>query len=748
MRVESTLHPGDATGRSPRQFPPESTPYPGGSSVTQACTAEPTPLVLGYLDLPVDGEPLPFGLVEVRGWAVIGRQPALAAVAQVDGRPLGAGPVTVERQDVADYLGNPALAMSGFSFFIDTTDFADEGGSDLEVVVSVLGASDPSDPSGPRAFELGRSTVVAVNPGAAFGNPVEVLIDLPAEGVEIRRGPLGISGWALASVGPVSEVAVAVNSMPYGWARLGMPRPDVAEARRVAFAAVAGFEHIVDLTQLPADVHDVCIEVRASALIGSGEGVALRSVPLVAQDERLVPITAASPESAIVERSERLTRVVRERAHVWKPEPATNASSNDRLKLLVVTHELGLGGGQLWLSELLERSRAGDEYECTVIAFRGGVLHGRLERLGINVHVTSPVPVDDVDAYEGRIRELATLASRLGVNAVLSNTMLSFAGPDIASRLGLPCVWAIHESFSPPVFWTVAFPPDCVDPLVRGRVEELLAWAPAVVFEAEATRQLYLGHVPPEHALVVPYGISTTEIDAYLAKMTREQAREAHHLAPDQRVLLVMGTTEPRKSQIVLAEAFAQVAERHPEALLVFVGDNGSGYARALGEFIDASGASAQIRLEPVTPDIYSWYRAADVLVSSSDVESLPRSFLEAMCFGLPIASASVFGIPDLIDPDRTGFLFRARDLRAAVQALDHVLGCSSTQLEAIARAAREEALRSHDSAGYATSLIRLLEAQRNDTPARPGEPASLKARPVLGDRDAGDLSAGSGPLG
>ena len=157
--------------------------------------------------------------------------------------------------------------------------------------------------------------------------------------------------------------------------------------------------------------------------------------------------------------------------------------------------------------------------------------------------------------------------------------------------------------------------------------------------------------------------------------------RRLHNFAPNQRVLLVMGTTEPRKSQIVLAEAFARVAEDHPEALLVFVGDNGTPYARSLRQFVEASGAAKQIRLEPVTADSYSWYRSADVLVSASDIESLPRSFLEAMCFGLPVAAASVFGIPDLIQDGRTGFLFRPRDLGAMVDAVRRVLSTDSDDL-------------------------------------------------------------------
>ena len=105
-------------------------------------------------------------------------------------------------------------------------------------------------------------------------------------------------------------------------------------------------------------------------------------------------------------------------------------------------------------------------------------------------------------------------------------------GADLAARLELPCVWAIHESFPPSIYWSLAYPPEGVDPLVRSRVEELLASTPAVVFEAEATRKLYLESVPSEHALVVPYGINTAEIERYLATVTRDEARARTTISP------------------------------------------------------------------------------------------------------------------------------------------------------------------------------------------------------------------------
>ena len=65
------------------------------------------------------------------------------------------------------------------------------------------------------------------------------------------------------------------------------------------------------------------------------------------------------------------------------------------------------------------------------------------------------------------------------------------------------------------------------------------------------------------------------------------------------------------------------------------------------------------------------------MLVCASDVESLPRSMLEAMAFGRPVASTAVFGIPELVEDGVSGFLCRDRDLAALRGMLERVADTS-----------------------------------------------------------------------
>ena len=476
----------------------------------------------------------------------------------------------------------------------------------------------------------------------------------------------------------------------------------MARHYRAPHAEVAGFEQLVDLSGLAATRTEVEVAVRAWSLDSRSETVARRTYRL----------SSAAP---LDDRSAR-AEVLRHRLDGIRARVRPDGDLN----LVVFTHDLGYGGGQLWLAELLRRAGAGTRFDCTVVSPIGGPLLEDFERLGIEVHVTQEYPVRDIEQYEGRILETAQWLANRSHNAALVNTFGAFFGADAANRLGLPTVWAIHESWPPSLIWSVAYPPGLADPLVRRSVDRALGATGALIFEADETRRQFEPWAGAGRAVVVPYGIDVAAVDRYVATTTKARARRDAGLPADARVLLVMGTTERRKGQTVLAEAFARLAQRYRDALLVFVGDTGTPYAESLGRLVRRSGLGDRARLVPVVEDTYRWYRAADFLVGASDVESLPRSVLEGMAFGIPVVATSVFGLPDLLSDGETGFLYEPLDLRATVGALERVLGLDPAAAQRVGAAGRRLVAEHHDSAGYAADVVALLEGLRHDPTLTP----------------------------
>ncbi|MCM8805080.1 MAG: glycosyltransferase family 4 protein, partial [Candidatus Omnitrophica bacterium] len=56
-------------------------------------------------------------------------------------------------------------------------------------------------------------------------------------------------------------------------------------------------------------------------------------------------------------------------------------------------------------------------------------------------------------------------------------------------------------------------------------------------------------------------------------------------------------------------------------------------------------------------------YAAANIFVNTSETEGICFSFLEAMCFGLPIVTFDVGGNKDVVENGKNGFLVKFGDI-------------------------------------------------------------------------------------
>jgi glycosyltransferase involved in cell wall biosynthesis len=519
-------------------------------------------------------------------------------------------------------------------------------------------------------------------------------LDHPAPGFEFDEGTVGFTGWAAFADGsPVARVEGEVDGIPIGRARTSLPRHDVDEDKNLPLGLPSGFEMVTAVTDLPADQRRGAKEIRVVATSVGGERLELGPIPVLLREDvaaRTSPAALDTPPP---------------------PPEAAPLPPGSPPRTIVFTHQLTLGGAQLYLLDLLRELRRRD-FEITVVSIMDGPLRDELDQIGINVHLTSMAPAEGIDAHIGRIAELRTWAAEGGFQVALINTATSAAalGAEVAAVLGVPSVWAIHESFPAALLWSD------LEPEVRDRVEHTIAQASAAVFEADATREMYAELIPPERSVTVPYGVDPTPIERERARIDTAAARRKAGIAADDKVVLCVGTVEPRKAQLALAQAFSLIATKHPSARLVFVGARKKDpYTKDLETLVEALDAGDRIDLIPVTPEVQTWYGIADILVCASDVESLPRTVLEAMLWELPVVATDVFGLPELIDDGETGWLFESRDLRAMADGLDRALSASDEERHRIATAARRLVEERHSVPHYGEAIEKLLRDSAED---------------------------------
>jgi len=142
-----------------------------------------------------------------------------------------------------------------------------------------------------------------------------------------------------------------------------------------------------------------------------------------------------------------------------------------------------------------------------------------------------------------------------------------------------------------------------------------------------------------------------------------------------------------------------------------FVGSDEGPSSATLAAWIGASPHSERMRMVPNTPEVQRWIGAADLLVCASDVESLPKSVLEAMAWEKPVLATAVFGLAETIEHGVNGWLCEAGDLGALAAGLDLAFGSDAETRQRIGAAARELVLSRHDLGAYAARIGGLLDA-------------------------------------
>ena len=494
-------------------------------------------------------------------------------------------------------------------------------------------------------------------------------VDLPAAGTRLRD-EIVLSGWATFEDGPLARVEAWLGETPLGRARLGLHRPDVAAAHPGADAAVAGFELRAGLAEGGRDSERQEL-LRVVATSTGGERLEFEPLPVV--------LAATTPARSLPERG--------------RPQ----GRSGGGRRILAFTNVLTLGGASIYLVELLREAQRQGRVEATVVSAVDGPLRGELEAIGIPVHLLGPIPLDDLDAYLDRIDELAAWAAGGGFELVFVNTAngLTLPGADVAERLGVPAVWSIHESFHAALLW------DGLAPALRDRGEAALGRADFALFAAEATRRLY-SRALADRSATVPYGLDLAPIEAVREGFDRGAARHAAGVREGADLAICVGTVEPRKGQVPLAQAFELVAGRHPRAEIAFVGSDDGPNSAALAERIAASPSAGRMRIVPRTAEVQDWYGMADLLVCASDIESLPKTVLEAMAWELPVLATGVFGLPELIEPGVSGWLCEPSDVSALAAGLDAAFGADAAARRRIGAAARDLILADHDLGAYA----------------------------------------------
>ncbi|WHZ24850.1 MAG: Glycosyl transferase, group 2 family [Nitrospira sp.] len=302
-----------------------------------------------------------------------------------------------------------------------------------------------------------------------------------------------------------------------------------------------------------------------------------------------------------------------------------------------------------------------------------GPLRALYEEQGIAVMVDRhPLwGVTNLSEYEAAIQAFSRKCLSWGAELVYANTLQSFYAVAAARKAGLPSVWNPRESEP----WQTYF--DYLPDGVIQKAYDCFAWPYRVVFVADATRDAYTALNTRHNFTVIRNGLDCTRIEQACREWSKSKARTLLGVQGDEVVVLLLGTVCSRKGQQDLVNALSRLpADCQERVCCYIVGDRPSEYSKALHALTKElpSTLRDRVHIVPETRQTTPYYRAADLFVCTSKLESYPRVVLEAMAYGLPIVTTPVFGIREQVREGVNALLYEPGDIGALASQLCSLL--------------------------------------------------------------------------
>jgi len=303
------------------------------------------------------------------------------------------------------------------------------------------------------------------------------------------------------------------------------------------------------------------------------------------------------------------------------------------VRILYGIWRLGGGGTERQLVYVVE-ALLGRGWDVHVAVVFPGANDERLRRSGCRIHrVRARGRFDPLVALR-----LARLMRR--VRPVVTQTWLTqmdiLAGA-AATALGLP--WILSERSS-----AEAYPPS-----PRHRLRAAVGRrASACIANSEAGRDYWtrMG-LPAARIHVVPNVTPLPAIDA---------APPRPRPPGDAPLIVHVGRLSAEKDVPLVLESLAALMARRPARALLFGDGPQEAVLRARAA---ALGIADRVTFAGFVPDVWSWVKAADVMVSLSRFEGHPNAVLEGMACQTPLVVSDIAAHRALLDEDSACFVGR-----------------------------------------------------------------------------------------
>lgn len=334
-------------------------------------------------------------------------------------------------------------------------------------------------------------------------------------------------------------------------------------------------------------------------------------------------------------------------------------------RLLMVMHDLTRTGACRTVCLIAIELKKRGLITPIVLSHLDGPLRPVLENFGIEVHIMPHFHMlqsKSEEHFTKYFEEMTGWIQELEPDVVHGNTILTFWAMGVAHRLGIPCCWTIHESETP--FSHL----DEHSPLVKPFAKQCMQYPYLVNFVADATKKLFSPYLKGGNSITVHNGFDREYFCESCSHFNREQAREKIGITDDTLYVLCVGTICERKGQHDILEALQLMdIETLSKCQFSLVGGPvETDYRRELLAELEglSKERSKHVTVHDNPGNIDFYYKAADLFICTSRIESFPRTIQEAMCCDLPIITTPVFGIVEQVRNKVSALFYEPGDIK------------------------------------------------------------------------------------
>jgi glycosyltransferase involved in cell wall biosynthesis len=273
---------------------------------------------------------------------------------------------------------------------------------------------------------------------------------------------------------------------------------------------------------------------------------------------------------------------------------------------------------------------------------------------------------------------LCRVIRRHKIDLVCTNTAVILSGALAARLCGRPHLWHVRE--------ILPGNPDLVSLLPLNLLHRMIFRFSRMVLANSVATAAPLGRFDRCSALqVVSNAVTPLPADSPKGDLS------SLSLEPEDQVVALVGSIQPRKAPEDAIRAVAVAGERIPGLKLLVIGDGRPDYVARLGRLAAELGVSDAVIFAGYRPDARLLLGCCRALLMTAPDEPFGRVVAEAMLDGVPVIAVEGGGMTELVDHGVNGLLCPAHDPKAMARHLAF-LHQNPEEAASLARAAREKA--------------------------------------------------------